>query len=274
MVGFEVLMPVYLGDDADAFKVALGSLTSQTLLPTRILIVCDGPVSVDIDLAIQMAMEQSPGLIEVLRHPTNMGLGKALALGLSQCTEEYVARMDSDDISRNDRFEKQIAYLEMHPEVDLLGSNIREFDDEMANLHGYRQVPLSHDDIYRHLSLRNAFNHVTVIFRRNAALAAGNYRDQPFFEDYYLWLRMRARGARFANISANLVDVRGGLGMLSRRGGSRYIEPITAFLKSAKREELIGSFAFAIQFFARIAVAMVPNRVREQFYRRVLRNRV
>ena len=98
-------------------------------------------------------------------------------LGVENAMHDVIARMDSDDISVPDRFEKQLAYLESHPECDIVGGQITEFIDSPDNIVGKREVPCSNEAIYQYMRSRCALNHPTVMFRKKAVLDAGNYQD-------------------------------------------------------------------------------------------------
>ena len=85
--------------------------------------------------------------------------------------------MDSDDIAVSDRFEKQLTYMETHPECDVVGGQITEFIDDESNIAGRRTVPQNNDDIYKYIKSHCPFNHVTVMLRKNRVLNIGNYQD-------------------------------------------------------------------------------------------------
>src|SRR5690606_11282740 len=110
--------------------------------------------------------------------PENVGLGHALAAGLKECRYELVARMDTDDICMETRFQRQIGYMYYHRNLAICGSYITEIDPETEQELAMRRVPSSEAAVERGLPLRNPFNHMTVMFRKSAIMAVGNY--QPF----------------------------------------------------------------------------------------------
>lgn len=132
--------------------------------------------------------------------------------------------MDSDDIAVSDRFEKQMAYIEAHPEVDALGGQIDEFIGEPSNVVGTRNLPLTDGEIKTYLKSRCPMNLVTVMLKKDAVKKAGGYIDWYCEEDYYLWVRMTEQGMNFANLPDNLVNVRVGEEMYQRRGGLKYFK--------------------------------------------------
>lgn len=119
---FSVLISVYKKEKAEYLKRALQSVINQTLKPTEIVIVKDGPLTKELDDCIEDFQKQNSKLFKILSFKENRGLGLALRDGVKACKYEYIARMDSDDISKLDRFEKQFNYLQKHPETALLGT--------------------------------------------------------------------------------------------------------------------------------------------------------
>lgn len=105
---------------------------------------------------------------------TNQGLGKALNEGLRHCSYDLVARMDTDDIAKPDRFEKQLAIFLEHPEIDVVGAWIDEFEGRVSNVLSVRKVPEQHEDILRFAKGRCPVNHPVVMFRKSAVLKAGD----------------------------------------------------------------------------------------------------
>ena len=164
---FSVLMSVYKNDKPEFLYCAIKSVTLlQTLQPSEVILVIDGPISVELNNCIKMLMEEIP-YIRPIRLLENKGLGNALYEGLLACSFEIVMRMDSDDISVPNRFEKQIRYMEMHPDVSVLGGQISEFIDTEDNVVGYRVVPQTPEEIAHVIKWRCPFNHMSVAFLRS-----------------------------------------------------------------------------------------------------------
>lgn len=267
---FSVLMSVYKNDRASEVACALDSLLNQTVLPSQIVLVQDGPISDDLQKTVDLYSSAYP-IIDPVPLEKNVGLGKALAVGLTYCKYEYAARMDSDDYSLPDRFEKQVGFLEAHPEVDVLGGQIAEYDSKMKKELAVRIVPLEMDEISARMRSRNGMNHVTVMYRKEAVLAAGNYQHCPYFEDYYLWCRMIKAGYRFHNLNDVLVNVRTGENMYQRRGGKAYNEAIIGFQKKILELGIIGRTQFIKNLGVRLCVANMPNALRGYLYKTKLR---
>jgi glycosyltransferase involved in cell wall biosynthesis len=271
MKKFSVLMSVYFKEDAARFEEALKSIINQTLRPNEITLVEDGPLTSELYAVVAKYQKAYPGLIAVLSLKNNVGLGLALNAGLERCRYEYIARMDSDDISLPDRFEKQMAYINLHPDVDLVGSNIIEYDESMKQVISTRIVPQQHEDICKYMKQRNPFNHVSVIYKKQTVIDCGSYEDCLYFEDYYLWCKLAAAGGGFYNIQENLVKVRSGYSMFDRRGGLSYVGHIYNFEQKIYKLGIISTFEFAGNLVKRGVVSIIPNQWRAFIYLKVLR---
>lgn len=147
MIEFSVLMSVYLKDNPIWFKEALESMVNQTKKASEVLIVQDGPITKELDDVLNEYIQKYP-YIKTFQIATNQGLGLALKEGILQCKYDYIARMDADDISIPQRFEKQVAYFENNS-VDAVGSVIVEFEDDPLTSNILRQLPETHDEIVK-----------------------------------------------------------------------------------------------------------------------------
>jgi len=222
-----VLMSVYGKDSPEDFKEALESVTlAQTQKPKQVVVVQDGPVPATMDAIIDEIGKNAPEIeITVLKKETNQGLAAALNSGLALCKYDWVARMDSDDISTADRFEKQIAFVESHTDIAVIGGAIAEFENAVGDIQSERHVGLTHEEITQMARSRTPMNHVSVMYLRSAVLEVGGYsEDFGKLEDYKLWVDLIAAGKRLANIDDVVVNVRIGKGFIARRSNKREIQ--------------------------------------------------
>ena len=220
---FSIITSVYKNDKPEFVRVALDSmLVNQSVKPTEIVLVQDGPVPDGLSELLAEYETKYPEVMNIIRLEKNGGLGNALKLGTETAKYDLVARMDSDDICLPNRFEKQLEYMEQHPEVDIVGGQMTEFIGEPTNIVGKRNVALDDEAVKVYMKNRCAMNHVTVMFRKDAVLNAGNYQDWFWNEDYYLWVRMWLKGCTFGNVGETLVNVRSGADQYARRGGMKY----------------------------------------------------
>ena len=275
MKEFSVCTSVYKNDDVEYVKVALDSmLIMQSVKPSEIVLVQDGPVSYDISRLLIDYIDKYGSIINIIKLEKNGGLGNALKIGVENAKYEIIARMDSDDIAAPDRFEKQIAYLESHPECDIVGGQITEFIGEPSNIVGRREVPLDNENIYKYMKSRCAFNHPTVMFRKSAVLSVGNYMDWFWNEDYYLWIRMMMKGCMMANLPDVLVNMRSGLDQYSRRGGKKYFYSEIGIKKLMLDNGLITRTEYLINYLERFIIQLLlPNSVRGWVFRTFARRK-
>ena len=247
---FSVLLSVYINDSLDQLVSAVESVIGQTRPPDQLVIVLDGPVSEPVREFVESLKQEKEFFCTVLDLKKNVGLGVALKFGLDYCEHDLVARMDADDISVATRFEKQLDFLRDHPEISVLGGNIVEFD-EHATLGG-RAVAQEPRDVMRLARRRNPVNHVTVMFRKTAVLAAGGYRDFPTYEDYDLWIRMIRASFLIFNLSSELVFVRAGNDMANRRRGFQYLKNDFRFFLYLYKTRFISGLDFGLALLIRI----------------------
>lgn len=252
---FSVAMSVYKNDRADWVELSIESVLNQTAQPDEVVLIVDGPIPKELDRVIKK-YEADPKF-NVIRFAENKGLGKALNEAVIQAKNDIIARMDSDDICKPYRFERQLQLFKNDPDLALSGSSISEFIDSPENSVGKRKVFKSNDEIYNDLKTRCPFNHMTVMFKKDAVLKVGNYKDWHYNEDYYLWIRMAECGLKFSNIDENLVDVRVGKDMYNRRGGIRYFKSETALQKYMLNKKIIGVHTYIVNIAKRFVVQVL-----------------
>lgn len=271
---FSVAMCVYGGDNAEFFDRALESVTDlQTVKPSEVVLVVDGPVPQEIDEVI-WKYEKMYESFRAIRLPKNGGLGNALRVAIENCKYELIARMDSDDVALPTRFEEQLSFFEKSADVDIVGGDITEFIGREDNIVGKRCVPKKHDEITAYMKRRCAFNHMAVMYRKSAVQSAGGYLDWFWNEDYYLWLRMQLSGAKFANTGTVLVNVRTGADMYARRGGKRYFESERRLQKYMLEHKIINYSTYAANVAKRwIVQRCLPNSVRGFVFRKLARSK-
>ena len=266
---FSVITSVYKNDKPEYVRVALDSmLVNQTIKPAEIVLVQDGPVPAELSSLLNEYECKYAGVMNIIRLEKNGGLGNALQLGTKAAKYDLVARMDSDDICLPNRFETQLAYMEQHQDCDIVGGQMTEFIGEPTNIVGKRIVPLSDNDIKEYMKSRCALNHVTVMFRKNAVLKAGNYQDWFWNEDYYLWVRMMMAGCKFANIPDVAVNVRSGADQYARRGGKKYFDSEIGIKKLMLEKGMITCKEYIVNYIQRFIIQlMLPNSVRGWVFR-------
>ena len=263
-------MSVYVKENPTFLRDAIKSVQNQTLKPSELVLVEDGPLTPELYQVLDEVEAQSE--IPVKRYPLeqNQGLGLALRYGVLQCQYDIIARMDTDDIAVPDRFEKQVQLMEKD-NLDLLGGHIAEFIDNPEEIVSYRRVPTQHTEIVSYQRMRSAFNHMTVMFKKDMVLKAGNYEDGLYMEDDLLWLNMIAAGARTGNIDQILCRVRVGAGMFERRGGLRYLNLYRQARQRMLERNQISYIEYAKSVGIQAVVALCPGFVRQFIFVKLLR---
>ena len=270
-MNFSVLMSVYKNEKASYLEESIKSILNQTVMPSEIVLVKDGEVTDEIQKLIDTYQRTYKELFKIVDMKENKGLGIALQLGIKECKYDIIARMDTDDIAVKDRFEKQIKVLRENSDIDIVGSYINEFEGNIQNIVAIRKVPNNSQDIEEYAKNRNPFNHMTVMFRKDAVLSAGNYKHFLWNEDYYLWVRMIMNGSKGYNIPSQLVYVRAGKDMFKRRGGIRYALVDIKLQKEFKKLGFITNLQFIKNSIIRSSIRIIPNSLRGWIYINVLR---
>ena len=269
-MSFSVLMSIYKAEKPSYLTMSLNSVLNQTLQASEIIIVEDGPLTTDL-YAILDEFESKNPIIRRLRLSENHGLGYALCEGLKYCRYELVARMDTDDICKPNRFEVQVEFMEKNHEVDVLGTWIDEFFDVKENVVSIRKVPEGSKGLYEFGKKRNPMNHPTVMFRKSSVLKAGSYQTCMLLEDYYLWVKMLKMGMVFYNIQESLLYFRLSHDIYIRRGGLKYAITEVKFQIELHKIGYLTIFETIRNIASRFFVRVMPVCIRRRIYRRLLR---
>ena len=270
MEKFSVLMSVYAREQSAYLKEALRSVFEQTVPPSEVVLVKDGPLTTELEAVIASFAGRYKSL-KIVALTQNMGLGNALNVGLSACTYRLVARMDSDDLSLPGRFEAQLRVFDEYPDVSVVGGWISEFDKDPKDIISYRKLPQTDRELKLICQLKNPLNHMTVMFSKKDVLNAGGYQHFYLFEDYWLWVRMIKNGVKLYNVQEVLVNVRGGTAMAARRGGWIYAKSEIRFQWKILQMGLISLHIFLRNVCVRFSIRMIPNGLRCLVYEKVLR---
>lgn len=270
---YSVLMSVYDKEKPEFFKQSMDSIFAQTVRPDDFVIVCDGPLTAELDAILEAGLSEHGDMLRIVRLEQNRGLGKALNEGIVYCRNELIARMDSDDIARPDRCEKQLRVFEEDAEVGICSGIIEEFIDVPGDEDSRRVPPENQKEIKEFSRLRNPFNHPCVMYKKSAVQAAGGYMDFYLLEDYYLWIRMIRNGVKGYNIQEPLLWMRAGNKLYMRRAGWKYaVSQIKLFLYMYRVKYL--SFSkMAYSIAVRLVSALLPNFARRIVYMKMLREK-
>lgn len=268
---YSVLMSVYYKENPEWLKISINSMLKQTAFPSEFVLVEDGPLTDELDKVIEKYQKKYKDLFKIVKLKTNQGLGPALKIGVENCTNEYIARMDSDDYSIPTRCEKELEKIVEDNDLDIVGSNVAEFIDNIENVQAYRMLPETNEDIHKYAKRRNPFGHPSVMLRKSKVIEAGNYREYYLCEDYDLWLRMIEKGAKCYNFKEILVYMRVSPDFYKRRGGIKYLKSILKFKTEQFKKKRFKFGDYVISSCASIVACLCPNVVREFIYKKLLR---
>lgn len=273
MKKYSVLMSVYYKENPKWLDYSIKSMLKQTLKCNEFVLVKDGKLTKELDKVIDKHKKANPRLFKIIALENNVGLGRALCIGIENCKNEYIARIDSDDYSVPKRIEKEFKVFDSDESIGMVGSNVAEFIDNIKNVICDVILPETHEDIIKFSKKRNPFRHSSILFKKSEVLSAGNYRDYYCCEDYDMWIRMLRNGCKCYNIQENLVYMRVGNDFYKRRGGLKYFKSIKKF----KREQLDEGYFTKLEYLRTIIphaiVCFIPNNMRDFVYKNLLRKK-
>ncbi len=271
MEKYSVLMSLYIKEKPEYMRLAIQSMVDQTVRPDEIIIVKDGHITDELQAVLDEYRTKYPTLFNIVGYEENRGLGLALNFGLEHSRNELVARMDTDDIAKPNRCEKQLKVFEENSELSIVGSYVDEFfftPDEVVSV---RAVPTTHNEIYQFAKRRSAFNHPTVMYKKSAVLGVDGYGDLRRNQDVDLFGRMLFSGCKAANIGESLLWFRSNDALAKRRKSwentKSYIDTIKKFWKMG-----YSSFGdYMIIAVAQTGMFLCPTKLQHWIYKKFLR---
>jgi len=271
MSNYSVLMSVYYKEKPEYLKISIESMLNQTVQTDDFVLVCDGPLTPELDAVVNRFQESYSDIFHVVRLDKNAGLGPALNEGLKHCKNELVARMDSDDYALKERCALQLDAFDRDPQLSIVSGTIQEFETTPDNVTFTKRMPQTHEEILRYAKLRCPFNHPAVMYKKSAVLDAGGYPDLPLHEDYALWVNMLIKGKRSINLANVLCLMRVDNGMYKRRGGVRYYKTAVRFRRYLLKHRFCNLGEFLYGVLGLTVVCLLPASVRKKIYIRFLR---
>lgn len=269
MENYSVLMTVYRNENPDHFREAVISMLEQTVKTNDFVIVCDGPLTFELDNIIYQFVNDCKNLFNIVRLEENHGVGYASRQGVLHCKNELIAKMDSDDISIKTRCEKELKYFQNDEDLAIVGSYILEFLNSNNSNTCIRKVPLESAEIYKYSKRRSPFNNPTIMFRKSAVIAVGNYSDLRRCEDFELFARLLHAGYKAANIPECLLNYRITEFTYDKRNNYSYIK------KSRKMSRDIGHSSDLdvwLSCYSQYIISKLPHKMRRFIYEKLLRN--
>lgn len=271
---YSVLMSVYKKENPAFLRESMESIFNQTIPTDDFVLICDGPLTEDLDEVISEMEKKYGKKLRVIRQAENHGLGYSLNLGVKECKNELIARMDSDDVAVKDRCEKELAAFDSQPDISIVGGFVGEFEDSVKNIKFVRKVPETNDEIIKFAKGRNPFNHPSVMFRKGDVLAVGNYQNVRFCQDYFLWVNLLASGYKGYNLQEVLVYMREDEKTFKRRSGKDYFKIQKKLLKMMREKDFLTYPQYLKALTIRFGSAYAPNWLRQALFKRFMRSEV
>lgn len=219
-----ILLPFF--NAAETLEEAIRSIQAQTYYNWELHLLNDGST----DSGTEIAQHYAAADPRIHHHPLpHGGIVKALNAGLEFSISALIARMDADDVCHSERLEKQVRYLEQHPDIGLVSCQVDHLASESSQ-QGYAEYVnwinslITPNDIFLQRFVESPFAHPSVLFRRELVDKHGRYRDGDFPEDYELWLRWLSAGVEMARIPQTLLQWRDLPNRLSRQDPRYRIE--------------------------------------------------
>lgn len=269
---YSVLMSVYKGENTEYFRASMDSLCNQTHPASQIVLVCDGSLGDELDMIVSEYKDKLGDILDVVQLPENKGTAYCANIGLKACKNEYIMKMDSDDVCKSNRAEKQMSYLTDKPYIDILGSYIEEFKSADNTVIGVRQTPTTHEEIIKFAKRRAPFNNQTLVYKKEYAEKIGGYsNDLVRCEDYDFMVRMLMAGAKSANIPEVLVRYRVDKNNLKRRRNWKNTKSFFAVRKKIYKMGFSGFWDYVLPCAGQLLLFITPSCITGLIYKLMLR---
>ena len=272
-----VVISVYKNDDPIHLIQSLESISiKQTRKPNQIILIIDGQISNKLLEVINTwyDLNKHSILIVIEKNSTNIGLTKSLNKAIKLCSSDYIARMDSDDISISERFELQINFLEKNKDIDVLGGSIQEINTENKEL-SIRTFPKSNSSVLKQIPISSPLNHPSVMFRRKV-FDEGNFYNEKYItsQDIDFWFTLLSKGYKISNIDRIVTLFRLNNNMAKRRSYKKGFNEFRIYFNGII---LLYGFNYRLIYpFLRLFTRLMPSSIIKLIYfgnfRKILNN--
>lgn len=253
-----VIIATYKGEKPEYLDRAMRSIwDDQKRKPDEIVLVEDGPLTTGLRSVVDAWKKILESKLVVIEKPVNQGLAAALNNAIEVAHGDLIARMDSDDISLPDRFMLQEKYMDEHPEVDILGGSIREFNDE-GTLSAVQRYPATMQEVLRTMYKASPLAHPTVMYRSSFFKAGYRYSSKYHIcEDVTMWYDAAAGGRVINSLQDVLLEFRRNPSVMQRRSREKAWSEFLAYNDGISR--LYGRFSYKyIYSFMRMCFRLMP----------------
>ncbi len=268
---YSVLMSVYSGEKPEYLKECLESMYAQTVPPDDFVLVCDGCLNEGLDMVISEFEKRYPESFHAVRLEKKSGVGACANIGIDACRNEYIVKMDSDDIALPERCAKQLSLMKDKPNLDMCGAYIREFDTDTGEMITVKKTPVTNEEIRKYAKRRNPFNNPTLVFKKSFAKKIGGYDTVNRCEDYDFVVRMLQNGAVGENIPEVLVNYRVSKSNYRRRRNWNNTKSFIGVRWRIFRSGYSGLIDFILPCAMQLIIFILPESLTGKIYKKFLR---
>lgn len=268
---YSVLMSVYRGEKPEYLRLSIESMFSQTLPTDDFVLVCDGALTDELEDVVKSFEMEYPDIFHAVRLRQNVGTGQCANIGIDACKNEYIVKMDSDDIALPERCEKQISLMSSNPAIDMCGAFIEEFDTDTDEFIAVKKTPVENDEIRTYAKRRNPFNNQTLVFKKSKVKAIGGYSSIKRCEDYDFVVNMLRNGAVGRNIPEVLVRYRVSKSNYERRQNWVNTKSFINVRWRIFRSGYSGFIDFLMPCVMQMVIFILPKSFTSKIYKKFLR---
>lgn len=274
MATISVLMSVYHFEKAEYLNRSLQSVwDDQSLKPNQIVLIEDGPLGTELHKVIDEWKERLQDVFCIVTNEKNIGLTKSLNKGIQYITSELIARADSDDISMPTRFALQEKFLAEHPDVDILGGAMQEFNEENDCLN-VRRYPSTHEQARKYIMKASPLAHPSVMMRKKIFDEGLRYNEEyRTSQDVALWFDALNAGYHIANLDDIILHFRQNSSVFKRRGRAKAWNEFKIYIKGIYRKKGLFTFYYVYPL-SRLLFRLMPARLIELVYKSNMRNKM
>lgn len=274
MATISVLMSVYHSEKAEYLNRSLQSVwDDQSLKPNQIVLIEDGPLGEELHKVIDEWKERLQDVFCIVTNEKNIGLTKSLNKGIQYITSELIARADSDDISMPTRFALQEKFLAEHPDVDILGGAMQEFNEENDCLN-VRRYPSTHEQARKYIMKASPLAHPSVMMRKKIFDEGLRYNEEyRTSQDVALWFDALNAGYHIANLDDIILHFRQNSSVFKRRGRAKAWNEFKIYIKGIYRKKGLFTFYYVYPL-SRLLFRLMPARLIELVYKSNMRNKM
>ena len=274
MATISVLMSVYHSEKAEYLNRSLQSVwDDQSLKPNQIVLIEDGPLGEELHKVIDKWKERLQDVFCIVKNEKNIGLTKSLNKGIQYITSELIARADSDDISMPTRFALQEKFLAEHPDVDILGGAMQEFNEENDCLN-VRRYPSTHEQARKYIMKASPLAHPSVMMRKKIFDEGLRYNEEyRTSQDVALWFDALNAGYHIANLDDIILHFRQNSSVFKRRGRAKAWNEFKIYIKGIYRKKGLFTFYYVYPL-SRLLFRLMPARLIEFIYKSNMRNKM